>query len=91
MAEAVRNRPRATGHNRKRRKGNVTDRYFALTVLLDEDVREGDAAPIIAAIQMIKHVLKVEPHVSDIDTWAAEARAKTDLTRRLWEVLLKEK
>lgn len=69
----------------------MTDRIFALTVLLDEDVREDDAAPIIAAIQMIKHVLKVESHISNLDTWAAEARARTDLTRQLWEVLLKEK
>ena len=69
----------------------MTDRIFALTVLLDEDVREDDAASIIAAIQMIKHVLKVEPHISNLDTWAAEARARTDLTRQLWEVLLKEK
>ena len=69
----------------------MTDRIFALTVLLDEDVREDDAASIIAAIQMIKHVLKVEPHVSNLDTWAAEARARTDLTRQLWKVLLKEK
>ena len=69
----------------------MTDRIFALTVVLDKDIREDDAVPIIAAIQMIKHVLKVEPHSSNLDTWAAETRARTDLTRQLWEVLLKEK
>ena len=71
----------------------MTDRIFALTVLLDKDLGEEEAVPIVAAIQMIKRVEKVTPHVSDVVNWAAEARARTNLTQRLWtfwESLLKE-
>lgn len=65
----------------------MTDKYFALTVLLDQNIREDDAQPIIHAIQMIKHVQKVEPHVSDVDIWAATERARRELGQKLWEVL----
>lgn len=65
----------------------MTDRFFALTVLLDQDIREDDAEPIIAAIQMIKHVQKVEPHITDAGNWAAEERARRELGQKLWEVL----
>lgn len=65
----------------------MTDRYNALTVLLDRDIRKDDAEPIIDAIRMIKGVQKVEPHVSDVNGWAAEERAKGELKRKLWEVL----
>lgn len=65
----------------------MTDRYFALTVLLDQDIRKDDAEPIINAIRMIKHVLQVEPHVSDVDTWAARACVRGELKQKLWDVL----
>lgn len=65
----------------------MTDRYFALTVLLTKDTRSDDAEPIIEAIKMIKGVHTVEPHISDMDTWAAETRAKRELGQKLWEVL----
>lgn len=65
----------------------MTNRYFALTVLLGEDIREDDAEPIVDAIRMIKGVWKVEPHVKDLNNWAAEERAKGELKQKLWEVL----
>ena len=65
----------------------MTDRYFALTVLLDRDIREDDAEHILHAIRMIKGVLKVEPHVTDVDMWAAESRARHKLVAELWKVL----
>jgi len=68
-------------------KKDVTARYFALTVLLDEDIREDDAEPIINAIKMIRHVLAVEPHVVEPQTWLAEERAKNELRSKLWEAL----
>lgn len=37
----------------------MTDRYFALTVLLKKDTREDDAERILNAIEMIKGVSKV--------------------------------
>lgn len=65
----------------------MTDRYFALTVLLDKDIRSDDAEPIIKAIEMIKHVQKVEPHVSDLSQWGAEERARRELGEKLFAVL----
>ena len=65
----------------------MTDRYFALTVLLEEDTRTDDAGAIIDAIRMIKGVAEVEPHVSDMTSWAAEARARREFGQKLWRVL----
>lgn len=65
----------------------MTDRYFALSVLLDKDIRSDDAESIINAILMIKHVMKVEPHVSTIDIWAAEERARRVLGEQVLAVL----
>ena len=67
--------------------GDMTDRYFALTVLLERDIREDDLEAVTDAIQMVKGVLKVEPHVTDIDIWAAESRARHKLATKLWAVL----
>ncbi len=65
----------------------MTDRYYALTVLLEKDVREDDAEHILHAIRMVKGVLKVEPHVSNPDLWAAETRARYALGRELLKVI----
>jgi hypothetical protein len=45
--------------------GAVTDRHCGYVVALDHDVREDDAAVIIAAIKMIKGVVDVRPVVGD--------------------------
>lgn len=65
----------------------MTDRYFAFTVVLDHDIRDDDAQPIISAIQHIKGVLTVEPHTANFESQMAEERAKRDLRKKLWEVL----
>jgi len=65
----------------------VTDRIFALTVLLDQDIRDDDVQPIVEAIKMVRHVQKVETHVSNIQVWAGEERARQKLGQQLWEVL----
>jgi len=65
----------------------MTDRYFALTVSLDENIRGDDAESIINAIRMIKGVLAVEPLVANPETWAAYQRAKSELAEKLWEAL----
>jgi len=65
----------------------MTDRYFALTVTLDRDIREDDCQPIIDAIKMVKCVQSVVPHVADFDQYAAVERASADLRKKLFEVL----
>ena len=68
----------------------MTDRYNALTVILDRDIRSDDAEEIINAIKMIRGVLKVKPHVADMSDSIADARVKAELTQKLWDVLLKK-
>ena len=66
----------------------MTNRFYAVTVLFDEDIRADDAEEIINAIKMIKHVQKVAAkHVSTVETWAGEERARQKLGIQLMEVL----
>jgi hypothetical protein len=47
----------------------MTDRYNYLTVALETDIRSDDAEALIAAIRMLRGVLKVEPNVTDPNDW----------------------
>lgn len=69
----------------------MTDRYHALTVILDKEIRSDDAENLISAIKMIRGVLDVNPHVSDITTHMAEERAKFEIRERLWNALKSNK
>jgi len=66
----------------------MTDRYYALTVSLERDVRSDDAKALIAAIGQLRGVLAVEPLVSHPDIWTAQRRARVELERRLYEALI---
>ncbi len=68
----------------------MTDRYYALTVILEKDMRDDDAERMIDAIQMIKGVQDVKPLISNPDTWMAEERARGELSKKLWNVLYPE-
>lgn len=61
----------------------MTDRYFALTVALKQDMREDDAEGILAAIRMIKGVLSVEGHVADTELFTAEKRIRLEMEEAL--------
>jgi len=65
----------------------MTDRYHSLTVVLDRDIRDDDAEPILMAIRMIKGVLSVKPKVADIDSNMAEDRARRNLEQKLFDVI----
>ena len=66
----------------------MTDRYNALTVILERDTREDDAQPLIDAIRQFRGVLKVEPHTYEPCTgYVTEVRLRADLTRKLFEAL----
>ena len=65
----------------------MTDRYYALTVVLEKDIREDDAEMLINAILMLKKVINVEGNVANPETWMAETRAKRELGEKLWRVL----
>lgn len=65
----------------------MTDRYIALTVLLEKEIREDDAEPLIAAIRQLRGVAEVTPHVPEsIDTYWAKSRARDELLRQLIEL-----
>lgn len=65
----------------------MTDTYYALTVVLEKDAREDNCQRIIDAIKMIKGVLDVEGAVADMESYMAHSRARTDIAKKLWDVL----
>lgn len=68
----------------------MTDRYNAFVVVLEEDIREDDAAALISAIQQLRGVLSVSGHVADPGSHIAQTRARQDLGQKLWHVLYPE-
>jgi len=69
----------------------MTNRYNTLLVILDHDIREDDAEPLIAAIKMMRGVLSVKPNVSDFESEMAEVRARQDLAQKLFDVIYPER
>ena len=69
----------------------MTDRYHALTVVLDADIRSDDAADLITAIKQLRHVISVEPHVSRTEDYMARQRVRMELADQLWAVLFTER
>lgn len=65
----------------------MTDRYNALTVVLDRDVRSDDAESIISAIKMVKGVASVTPNVVDMTDHIAFVRAQSEIGRKIIEVI----
>lgn len=68
----------------------MTDRYNALVVTLERDIRDDDAEHIIQAIQMIKGVLSAEGNVADMSSHVAESRVRQDLGKKIWAILFPE-
>lgn len=65
----------------------MTDRYYALTVILEKDIRSDDAEQIINAIRMIKYVLDIKGNVANPETWMAQARERRDIGESLFKIL----
>lgn len=65
----------------------MTDRYHTLTVVLEENIRDDDAESLIAAIHHLRGVLTVTGVVADHASYMAEARAKSDLGAKIWDVI----
>lgn len=64
----------------------MTDRYNALLVVLDKDMREDDAQSTIDAIKHIKGVVDVKGNVSNIEADIAESRVKQDLWDKIYKL-----
>lgn len=65
----------------------MTDRLRGVYVAFDRDIRDDDARPLIAAIKMLRGVLKVTPEIVDGADFVARERARRELGEKLWEVL----
>lgn len=65
----------------------MTDRYYALTVVLERDTRTDDAEALVKAISMMRGVLSVDGEIADPGTHMATQRARSELIDQLWEVL----
>lgn len=65
----------------------MTDRYNALTVVLESDTRDDDAQVLILAIRMLRGVQSVQPHAATSEDAIATSRVRAELSKKLWEVL----
>lgn len=69
----------------------MTDRYHSLTVVLEHDLREDDAEPLMNAIKMLKGVIDVSGNVTDIITLTAQARARSEIGVKLLDIFYPKK
>jgi hypothetical protein len=69
----------------------MTDRFYALTVVLERDIREDDAERLIDAIRMLKNVVDVKGNVSDPTSWMAVSRARHEFIAEILNVLKDDK
>ena len=65
----------------------MSDRYNSLIVILEKDLKDEDAEPLMEAIKQFRGVLSVRPNVSDINSLMAEKRVRQELGEKLWRVL----
>ncbi len=63
----------------------MTTRFHSLTVVLDKDLRDDDAEPLMDAIRMLRGVLKVSGVAADLTSNMAQARARQELLMKLIE------
>jgi len=65
----------------------MTDRYNTLTVVLENDMRDEDVEPLIAAIEQLRGVISVSGNIASPGLYAAQERAKYELRNQIIEVL----
>lgn len=65
----------------------MTDRFNALTVVLEDNIREDDAQALIAAISQLRGVLKVAGNVADMNSYVATERARHEIGQKILDVI----
>ena len=65
----------------------MTDRIHSLNVVLEREIREDDAQPIIEAIKQLKHVIDVKKNVAEIDFYTAREQARYAVMTKVFEAL----
>jgi len=61
----------------------MTDRFSALIVTLNQDMREDDAQALISAISQLRSVRSVKGHVSNVAELVAEQRVRLQAHEQL--------
>lgn len=64
----------------------MTDRIKGVSVVLEDNIREDDAQPIIDAILQIRGVISVTKHITDFDHHTAKMQVKHEIRKKLFEV-----
>jgi hypothetical protein len=65
----------------------MTDRIYALEVLLEEDIRIDDVQPLMDAIKQMRGVQHVEPQIANIVTRMAYIKARDELVDKIKDIL----
>lgn len=65
----------------------ITDRHSGYIVVLENEIRDDDAQPILDALRMIKGVISVEPIVGGVDVQIAQMHERTALRQKLYDFI----
>lgn len=65
----------------------MTDRLRGVYVAFEQDIREDDAEPLLAAIRMLRGVMAVMPDVVNPMDYVATERARRELWSKLRKVI----
>ena len=65
----------------------MTDRINALTVVLNEDMRDDDVQAIVDAILCLRNVASVTANVADVEDHIARIRVSREIGEQLHRVL----
>lgn len=68
----------------------MADLVKGLTVVLERDIRDDDAQAIISAIQQIRGVASVTPHITTGEDYFVARRTKLKIAERFTEVIKNE-
>lgn len=65
----------------------MTDRVEALTIVLDEDVREDDVESLIHAILHFKGVIAVTKNKVQVDSYVARERVRREMLQNIHSLI----
>lgn len=68
----------------------MTDRFTSFTVILDQNIRDDDAQPIIDAIKQIRHVQDVFPKVANTSDAIAESGVRREIGEKLIKIIYQD-
>lgn len=65
----------------------MSDRTYAFTIILEREIGEEQTESTLNAIKALKFVLDVKPLTSNSELMFAEMTARTDLKKKLYDLL----